>query len=426
MRAISRDLRLDSAAASEVLVYCLGMGLRQHGDAPLARLSRADWDPVLHCASLHKVAALLHHRLRAAGSEVVPKDVTDWLRSETLARATTNLELTRQLCMVLVALRDEGIPVIVLKGAYLAHVIYENIALRTMVDIDLLVRNADLGRTESVLLAMGYGPRERPSVQAQRVQAHHLVRFSAPGLVPVEVHWTIEPLPAIFDIDIDSMWTRAQPARVAGVEVSALAPPDLLAHLALHAAYQHRFGVRLRHLCDVAETLRHFNPGFDWQALASLATRYHIERFIAVTLSVTRALLGIELPQSLPASLRTRSEDAALVSDIRQYVLTFPLDLPIVYREMRGTDSMTEKLRLLLRSFIPARDRLRAMYGLAPDSPAVYWYYLARPADMLRRRRGSVWQMLRGTELFRSSVARQRTGMSIERWAQGEGPAKMQ
>lgn len=420
MPAPARDLKIDASAAAEVLTYCLGAGLREQGAAPLERLSSEDWELVLHCASRHKVAPLLLHQLSAgAVSKAIPSHVVEELRSESLARTAVNLELTRQLSAALGTLRDEGIDVIALKGAYLAHVVYENLALRTMLDVDVLVHMADLARAERALLGLGYGPRERPPVEAQVARAHHLTRFTAPGLVPVEVHWTLEPPPAVFGLDVDGLWERAVPARVAGVEVKALSPPDLLVHLVLHAAYQHRFAIRLRHLCDIAETLRHFDNAFDWDALASLATRHHIERFLAVTLGVTRALLRITLPETLPVPLRSRSADEALISAVRQYVLTFPLDLPIVYRQMRAKERMTEKVWLLLRSLIPPRDRLRAMYGLAEDSPAVYWYYLARPADMLRRRRRSVWEMLRGTELFRSAVARQKTGMLIDRWAEG-------
>ena len=106
---------------------------------------------------------LLFRRVQAASqSAAVPIEATRRLRQLAVMSAAKSLRLYRQLTEVLGVLGGAGIDVIVLKGAYLAQAIYKDLALRPMADVDLLVRKADLERTEAILAAMGYVPFHGP------------------------------------------------------------------------------------------------------------------------------------------------------------------------------------------------------------------------------------------------------------------------
>ena len=56
------------------------------------------------------------------------------------------------------ALTREGLPVVVLKGAALAELVYQHIGLRTMADVDLLVEKKNLDKAGSILERLGYCP----------------------------------------------------------------------------------------------------------------------------------------------------------------------------------------------------------------------------------------------------------------------------
>ena len=75
-----------------------------------------------------------------------------------LENAARNLRLYDNLCKVLKILRRDGIPVIVLKGAHLAELVYGNRALRFMGDLDLLVQKDDVMRVDALLIEMGCTP----------------------------------------------------------------------------------------------------------------------------------------------------------------------------------------------------------------------------------------------------------------------------
>lgn len=76
---------------------------------------------------------------------------------ENLAR---NLTLFQELRRILQALNNGRIKVMVLKGASLAETVYKNPVLRPMSDLDLLIREKNLGEVERKLLDLGYSPAE--------------------------------------------------------------------------------------------------------------------------------------------------------------------------------------------------------------------------------------------------------------------------
>jgi hypothetical protein len=69
------------------------------------------------------------------------------------------------------------------------------------------------------------------------------------------------------------LWEKAEPARVAEVEVLVLGPEDTILHLCLHAAYHHAFDWGVRYLLDLTQVIEHFESGIDWGLCCSRAQR---------------------------------------------------------------------------------------------------------------------------------------------------------
>lgn len=123
-----------------------------------------------------------------------------------------------------------NLPVIALKGPYLAERIYGDAALRSCYDLDLLVRRSDLARAEQVLGGLGFAPNGR-------ADDYHRP-WSRKG-INLELHHNVEN-PRAFDYDVDAAWARARLSRFHDAPVWLLAPADELLYLCLHAV-RHRF-----------------------------------------------------------------------------------------------------------------------------------------------------------------------------------------
>ena len=178
-----------------------------------------------------------------------------------------NTLLYQDLGLVLQAFQHDKIPVIVLKGAHLAALVYRHIALRPMSDIDLLVHRSDLERAVAKLHDLGFTgplPGEVPMVSQE---GHHLPMMHKAPETGIEVHWAPFWPPRLAGIANDACWARSCPATIAGAPTRVLSPEDLLLHVCLHDACDLAcgpFGLGLRPLCDVAAIIRHYRETLSW------------------------------------------------------------------------------------------------------------------------------------------------------------------
>ena len=146
---------------------------------------------------------------------------------------------TSTLRSLLADFHDRGIPVVSLKGPWMAERLCGDAALRPCTDLDLLVRPVDLVRSEALLAQLGFRPRRRRD-------DHERPWYRE--TVTVDLHHDVEH-PLAFDFDIKRAWEQTVLSDFQGVPVRLLAPADELLFLCLHSA-RHRFE-RLSHILDL-------------------------------------------------------------------------------------------------------------------------------------------------------------------------------
>src|SRR4051812_48589863 len=153
------------------------------------------------------------------------------MRQSHRATAAANLGVIHGLGVILRALAARGIPTIVLKGGYLAANAYGHIALRPMRDVDIMVRTPDLRAALECLISTGYACDDIDQALAGCATAAHVEPRTKPNGPAVELHGNIEGPDSPFAVDLDGLWSRAQPVRIAGVDALTLGREDFLLHL---------------------------------------------------------------------------------------------------------------------------------------------------------------------------------------------------
>lgn len=411
----------DPRAEGTLLLLALRAAAEPTAALTVSRYSPDQWQTVLRHAEWHDVLSLLAHRLQSANIRT-PVAVAERLRAAYVAGAARGLAMSAQLAELLRAMRAEQIPVIPLKGAALAEPVYGNVALRPMRDLDVLVEPERLEDAGRVLLALGYGPPDRPSVAEERAHWHHLTPFRRARSLSIEVHWTLEMPSSPFAIDVPSLWSRALAATFGGQPALSLAPEDQLLHLCLHAAYHHRFRVRLRHLADISAVLARHGASLRWDELSRRASAWGIAPFVSCTLAVAAELLGTPAPDDARIALAHAADDDELVEVARAFVMAAPLRLPIMYRQARRAEGAREKAQVYLRGVFPTPDKLRSLYDIPPGSWSLPLYYVVRPLDLARRLAGLAAYVGKGRDRLPLSLERERNGIFIDRWiARHEG-----
>jgi hypothetical protein len=360
----------------ELLLACL-----QEGPTPeVARLSPTAWEQLIQEAIRLGVAPRLY-------GVVKDHPLPEKLRSIYLSSAARNIRLYHELSAVLGALQEAAIPVIVLKGAYLAEAVYGNIALRPMDDLDLLLHQSDLALAERKLLDLGYRSTRTLEIAEECMLHHHLPGLTKAGTAPLEIHWHITRPTGPFQMGVEGLWQRAHPVSIAGKQVLALSPEDLLLHLCLHILHD-EFVVGLRPLCDVAEILRHDRHPLHWDALAGRAKQWGLNKCLYLVLSLSRELVGASVSDEQLSIFAPTDLDPRFILYARERIfLERQASLPLApnLARLSRAGRLPDKIVTLLQLAFPSPRSLAAGYRLSPSSRWLYLYYLVRLKDLTIR-----------------------------------------
>src|ERR1044072_4193280 len=112
-----------------------------------------DWEYLFQLARRHSMVPLLYAQLEHA---LVPSEVLAKFKQHYIENSARNTVLTAELCRLINLFSDAGIDAISYKGLALALFAYGNIALRRFVDLDVIVKKADVAKACEILLNEGY------------------------------------------------------------------------------------------------------------------------------------------------------------------------------------------------------------------------------------------------------------------------------
>jgi diadenosine tetraphosphatase ApaH/serine/threonine PP2A family protein phosphatase len=329
----------------------------------------------------------------------------------------------KELKTILAALNNAAIPVIVLKGAYLAQAVYPQLHLRQMGDMDLLVPKERVVEAYAILEDLGYASLYGTITLGPLEEGHHLTPLrKAPGLPLVELHWTLCDADEAGNFNLAELWQRAQPLTLAGEPALALAPEDLILHLCHHAAYHHQFDMGLRGLMDISRVVERFGTQLDWGALQRTAEAWGWQRGVYLTLALTQALFDLSLPDPIAQAIQAVVPNPDFVEQT-QTLLLQPKQANryltgVLSYQALGLTLAQRVIRTLGRTF-PSPQRMAEIYPIRPSywAPRLYRYYWQRlraygtyktQAIADNRRHRQVWQV---TEVEQPAIARHKTDL---------------
>ena len=375
---------------AQLLLDCL----KKNPDCPrrstVCSLDPSDWNQLLDLAAIQRVRPLLHHRLKAKHLDhLVPEAAKTALQNAYRETTLRNLHSYGELHHLGVTLDRANIPLLVLKGMFLAEAAYGNIGLREMEDIDLLVHPQHLPRIVEQLSTFGYDP-ATPIYNIDPVlnTQHHLPRFTKAYTAGFEIHWNLTQPDEIYTIDPAELWRRAVPVRLKGLDFLTLCPEDMLLHLCWHTSYQHQFAFGLRPSCDIAELLASCNGDLAWASVLDRAERWGWRRGVYLALRLAEELVDADISDEVMKNLRPTDLDEGIVTVARSQVFTDPRFANTVSRrfaQLIGANGLWGRVKIFGKRVFLTRSRMASMYPAAPDSLKIYCYYAVRVFDLLRR-----------------------------------------
>jgi len=386
----------------------------------LEPLGDTEWGLFIHTAWQQGIANLIYRRFIDLGAiEKVPERTRKLLHEGAVKAGTSTMLMLYHAGEILKNMKAKGLPVITLKGLYLAENVYSDISLRTFGDLDLMVHKGHVNEAIACLQDLGYTLvtyYNSGDVNRDIKHVPPMIKTSGPC---VEIHWTILEEDEPFTIDAGGLWQRAVPARVAGVDVLALGCEDLVLHLCVHLGYQHNFKIGLMGLYDIVEVLQHFQASIDWRKLIATAREWGAERVVWLVLKLAKELLGAEAPGDVYGWLIQETVPEALLAEARVQLLV--RDSQVVQMtpdlaKLASSRGLLARSKVLLSRVLIPRAALARLYNVPPRSLRIIGCYFRRARDLWQSYRGAIKQVLSQDKAAMAGVAGEKSTEHLRTW----------
>ena len=209
-----------------------------------------DWRKVLTIARFHRVQGLVWNAV-APHRSAIPDLIRDELASDARSIAASSLAAANE-SYLLSRAANQVVPLLFLKGAALASLVYAEPAAKAAVDIDLLIEPSGLGQVAELLRERGYGqiiPSSRRDLAKWHRGSKESVWTKANPPFQVDLHTRVTDNARLIP-DV----TARSPSQLIDIgrrrQLRTLADEELFAFLAVHGASSAWF--RLKWISDFA------------------------------------------------------------------------------------------------------------------------------------------------------------------------------
>lgn len=298
-----------------------------------------DWDLFWELSYTNRVVPLVKSNLEKIGAfSALPPSIQDkFIKRSNKIREMNKARLQAGV-RFMEKLRENQIPVVILKGVNFAETIYKNPHYKRMNDIDLLVKPEDLQRIYPLLETLDFfsivaltGGSEKHNEK----RSHHAAYINRSLTCMVGLHWKlINPL-SPFHYDYEAIWSRVSEFPIEGTVAGTMAPEDNLHHVCVHLPY---YKTGLRELADIYNLIRQHRDALDWDLLLATIEKADTHEPMFHALSLANRICSIPELEKITGALRSRCS-GRVVADTQMKTA----DLSLLLRNRSTHQSVIEK-----------------------------------------------------------------------------------
>ncbi len=331
-----------------------------------------DWQATANLAFPVGLAPLFFSSLEMGDPESIPSNVLTTLKNSYFETASINTLAFHHLKIILRQFARNDVPIMLLKGAALLFTAYEKLALRPMVDIDLLIAYANLNDTLKILEGLGYFTQyPLPLEDESGLFWNELMLGSdQDGSLTLELHWSLIDNPYYTQrLPVEMLFQQAQTATWDSITALILSPEDQILHLCIHNFYHH-LGQFQRAAVDVAFFVQKNQSNLEWESLIKTAKSNDMSLALATTLLSAAEDWFAPIPDDVLATMRnvqpSRKETFFLACQRSEFLKIFRTFVTLPGTRMKS--------QFLLGQLSPSPDYMTWRYGTSTHTskPVLY------------------------------------------------------
>lgn len=305
----------------------------------------------------------LHYLLAAGVWRESPGDLGAALQRELRQAAAFDAWGEQDLTGLLDALADAGVDALLMKGAALAHMIYDAPHLRARIDTDVLLRRDQLEAAEQVFAARGWSRPPEGDFEIAAAQRHYVKPAPASRELLLDVHWRIANPRTFSDaLSFDELSLRAVPVPSLGRAARAPGVVDAVFLACVHRVAHHDDEVDLLWLWDIHLLVSRLSADEE-EALVSLAARTGMTGVCVRGIDLVATAFGT--PGAAPLVARLRAAGAGRVEPASRF-LDGVRPITTLRADLAAVPGWRTPLRLLGEHVTPSPEYIRARYPRWP------------------------------------------------------------
>lgn len=281
------------SASQEDLIRAAVTGGQESIDAWRTWISTTDFDDIEY--ESFRMIGLIYNNLSKAGAQE-----PNLARMKGIFRRTwyKNQVLLNRLVDVVRLFRENNIDLLVIKGAPISLLYYENSGSRQMYDLDILVHPDDAVRAIRLLESAGWEMLVSPSydLNSSCLSANYATHLKDDNGIELDLHWFATKSCRFRSAD-SNFWTRSVPVEMKGEIAKTLDATGHLLHICVHGVASHNTSA-LRWVTDALIILK-ADANIDWSYLEAEINRRQLYRLMEEALRYLRDVFGAPIPDDM-------------------------------------------------------------------------------------------------------------------------------
>lgn len=283
------------------------------------------WDNCLQMAHTHAVIPQFFKATKPHLA-LIPEKQQTFLTETNRAIALENIKLSAELINIIKILETQKFRYIAIKGPVLSQELYQDITIRQICDLDLLIDETDLLLIADILIDLGYESTLPLSLLKNRgfISLDNDFTFLNPAKkIMVELHWKLFPTRHKMPFDFGTLYQHVKQVSIQKQNINTLSTEHNILYLTLHAS-KHVFE-QLKWVCDIDRLIRN-NPKLNFDKLYDEAKSLEVQEAFLLGLLISHQLYETPLPSTLIQKATPTTQK--LLKQVQHYFKTDFTTLP--------------------------------------------------------------------------------------------------
>ncbi len=220
----------------------------------------------------------------------IPEEIRGQFAEDFKKTIFRNLTIIEEAKEVISKLKINNLDFIMLKGWILSQTVYENIGLRPMDDIDILIKKSQKDATANILSSLGY-----EKCFSRMSKDTYLKREI---MLYIDIHYeiiTFSQLNSVVKWEEEDVWRNTRYVEVDGEEVRTLGTEENIIYLCYHLTFQHGCLEPLS-LVDVHKFIECYQQEINWEKVILLSRKINLSSCVGLVFLIINYYLDEVVP----------------------------------------------------------------------------------------------------------------------------------